>query len=460
MGGRRRRHAVPQAVRARRIGLCCLPSGGAARGARRRRRPAVVHRAVPAGRGGEGAAHHRRHRDAPARRPHLRRAAPGRRDRRHDRHPCRRRGALPPPAAAGRRRHRPGRGRAARAAHSRPSARQHHPAGHGPRPCAALTGDALFVGGVGRPDLGGEAERYASTLYDTLFDKLLKLPDWEEVYPAHVGGSACGAGLSGATSSTIGFERRYNYATQPRTREQFIALVTQELPPQPANCRAIIAKNRGELPLVDPSLPPLSVAAVRARLAAGATVLDCRDPQAFGLGHIPGAINVALRAGAFGVRVGWVLTAETPLVLVLEQDADAPDALHALAAIGFGALEGYLAGGMAAWRAAGGPVAVLPQISVHELRERLQADPALLVLDVREEAEYGAQHVREALNIPFWALPQRLDMLLRERPIAVICEGGLRSSLGASLLARAGFRALYNVAGGMAAWRQAQYHTV
>lgn len=329
-----------------------------------------------------------------------------------------------------------------------------------PEPCAALTGDALFVGGVGRPDLGGEAERYASTLYDTLFDKLLKLPDWVEVYPAHVGGSACGAGLSGATSSTIGFERRYNYATQPRTREQFIALVTQELPPQPANCQAIIAKNRGELPLVDPSLPPLSVEQVRARLAAGATVLDCRDPRAFGQGHIPGAINVALRAGAFGVRVGWVLTAETPLVLVLEQDADAPDALHALAAIGFGALEGYLAGGMAAWQAAGQPVAVLPQISVHELRERLQAAPGLLVLDVREAGEYGAQHVRGAVNIPFWALPQRLDELPRDRPIAVVCEGGLRSSLGASLLERAGFRDLYNVAGGMAAWRQAQYQTV
>ena len=328
-----------------------------------------------------------------------------------------------------------------------------------PEPCAALTGDALFVGGVGRPDLGGDAQRYASTLYDTLFDKLLKLPDWIEVYPAHVGGSACGAGLSGATSSTIGFERRYNYAVQPRTREQFVALVTQELPPQPANCRAILAKNRGELPLSEPRLPPLSVEAVRARLAAGATVLDCRDPRAFGQGHIAGAINVSLRAGAFGVRVGWVLTAETPLLLVLEQDADAPAALSALAAIGFGALEGYLAGGMDAWRAAGAPVAVLPQLSVQELRARLQTDPSLVVLDVREESEYGAQHVRGAINIPFWALPQRVQELPRERPIAVVCEGGLRSSLGASVLARAGFRELYNIAGGMAAWRQAQFQT-
>src|SRR4051794_40194021 len=137
-----------------------------------------------------------------------------------------------------------------------------------PEPCAVLTGDSLFVGGVGRPDLGGEARQFADTLYESLFDKLLKLPDFVEVYPAHVGGSSCGAGLSGATSSTIGFERRYNWATQPRSRAQFVDLVTGDLPPQPGNFEVIVAKNRGELPVEEPTAPAMAPADVQTHLAA------------------------------------------------------------------------------------------------------------------------------------------------------------------------------------------------
>src|ERR687886_477207 len=167
-------------------------------------------------------------------------------------------------------------------------------------PCAVLTGDTLFVGGVGRPDLGGAAREHATTLYESLFGKLLTLPDFVEVYPSHVGGSSCGAGLSGATSSTIGFERRYNYAAQPRSLAQFVDLVTAELPPQPGNFEIVVEKNRGALPVAEPTAPPLTPDAVQAQVDAGAVVLDTRGTAPFGAGHLPGAVNIALRAGGFG----------------------------------------------------------------------------------------------------------------------------------------------------------------
>src|SRR5919199_1473481 len=174
-------------------------------------------------------------------------------------------------------------------------------------PCAVLTGDTLFVGGVGRPDLGGAAREHATTLYESLFGKLLTLSDFVEVYPSHVGGSSCGAGLSGATSSTIGFERRYNYAAQPRSVDQFVDLVTGDLPPQPGNFETIGRKTRGLLPVAEPKGTPLSPAAVHNLLATGgeggerAMVLDARSLEAFGAGHLPGAVNVPLRGPAFGV---------------------------------------------------------------------------------------------------------------------------------------------------------------
>lgn len=328
-----------------------------------------------------------------------------------------------------------------------------------PEPCAVLTGDTLFVGGVGRPDLGGDARQFASTLYESLFGKLLTLPDFVEVYPAHVGGSSCGAGLSGVTSSTIGFERRYNYATQPRSREQFVELVTAELPPQPGNFEVIVEKNRGALPVAEPTAPPLTPDAVQAHLDGGAAVLDVRGTAPFGAGHLPGAINIPLRAGGFGVRMGWVIPASTPLVLALESDSDVSDALAALAAIGYSTVLGYLGGGMEAWRASGRAMAELPQLSVHELRERLSGETDLVLVDVREDAEFEGRHLRSAIHIPFWALETRRAELPLGRPLAVMCEGGLRSSLGASLLARAGFTDVRNVVGGMSAWSQAGYPT-
>ncbi len=327
-------------------------------------------------------------------------------------------------------------------------------------PCAVLTGDTLFVGGVGRPDLGGEARHYADTLYESLFGKLLTLPDFVEVYPAHVGGSSCGAGLSGATSSTIGFERRYNWATQPRSRAQFVDLVTGDLPPQPGNFEAIVAKNRGALPVADPLAEALAPAQAELTVQAGAIPLDTRDVRAYGAGHLPGAINVPLRGPAFGVRVGWVIPSATPILLVLDRDGDLPGALGALASIGYSALAGYLAGGVSAWQASGRPLVELPQVTVHELREHLGTDLAPLVVDVREQGEFDARHVRGAVHVPFWALPARVGDLPRDRPLAVMCEGGLRSSLAAGLLARAGFPDLRNVSGGMAAWLQAGYPAV
>jgi hydroxyacylglutathione hydrolase len=329
-----------------------------------------------------------------------------------------------------------------------------------PGPRMVLTGDTLFIGDVGRPDLVGakgmSAEAMAGMLYDSLHEKLLRLPDAVEVYPAHGAGSLCGRNISKETSSTIGEQRRFNYAVQPMPRESFVRLMTTDLPEVPAYFPRDVELNRGGAPPLAEQSPPvgLSPARVDALAAEGAVILDIRGSGPFATGHVPGSVNIGL-SGQFASWAGTLLPAERPLVIVADDEAGVGEAAMRLARVGISSLAGYLEGGLADWAASGRPVASVPQVTVGELAARLEEDHELVIVDVRRPPEHAAGHVPGARNLPLDRLERDAAALDASRPTAVICAGGYRSSAGASLLARRGFRRLVNVVGGTTAWIQA-----
>jgi hydroxyacylglutathione hydrolase len=320
-------------------------------------------------------------------------------------------------------------------------------------PRLVLTGDTLFIGDVGRPDLAcgpdASAETMAETLYDSLHGKLMVLPDAVEVYPAHGAGSLCGRNISKETSSTIGEQRRGNWALQPMPRAEFVRALTADLPEAPAYFSFDAALNRRGAPALGTKPRGLSAAEVEDAVRRGATVLDVRGAAAFGAGHLPGSVNVGLD-GQFASWSGALLPTDRPLVIVAEDEAGVGQAATRLARVGLESIEGFLQGGVRAWADSGRAVARLAQVTVDELERRLAAEPGLRVLDVRRPAEYAAGHVPGAISLP-------LDLLPRERPAAgaptaVICAGGYRSSAAASLLEAYGIADLVNVVGGTSAW--------
>jgi len=332
-----------------------------------------------------------------------------------------------------------------------------------PDPAMVLTGDTLFIGDVGRPDLaGGEAAtpaQMAGLLYDSLHGKLLKLRDEVQVFPAHGAGSLCGKNISKETSSTIGEQRRRNYALQPMAKEQFVRMLTADLPEVPRYFALDVAINRaGAAPLADRPLPPaLGPEAARRLAEEGAHVLDVRPSADFGAGHVPGSINVGL-GGQFASWAGTLLDPARPIVVVADGKARVREAVMRLARVGLERVAGYLDGGLDAWHRAGLPVAEVPQIAVAELKDRLdRAGPGLQVVDVRRPGEYAAGHVPGAASRPLDRLERDLGGLEPARPTAVICAGGYRSSAATSLLERHGFRDLANVVGGTSAWVAAGY---
>jgi hydroxyacylglutathione hydrolase len=332
----------------------------------------------------------------------------------------------------------------------------------GPGPQKVLTGDTLFIGDVGRPDLVGAAGHTASEmagmLYDSLHEKLLALDDAVEVYPAHGAGSMCGRNISKETWSTIGEQRKFNYALQPMPRADFVRMMTTDLPEAPAYFASDAAINKsGARPLAELQRPgALDPAAFARAAAAGAVVLDVRAGAAFGAGHVPGSINIGL-GGQFASWGGSLIKMGTPIILVAESEAQVDEAVMRLARVGIESVSGYLAGGMAAWDAAGKETARLPQIAVDELRHRLAEQQNLQVVDVRRPGEYAGGHATGAKNMPLASLVAEVGKLDPKRPTAVICQSGYRSSAGASLLEQRGFRDVVNVVGGTAAWNQAGF---
>ncbi|MEK6374231.1 MAG: MBL fold metallo-hydrolase [Acidobacteriota bacterium] len=318
------------------------------------------------------------------------------------------------------------------------------------RATKVLTGDTLFIGDVGRPDLAGSRgytpEMMASMMYDSLHDKLLALDDDVEVWPAHGAGSACGRNISSETRSTIGIQRRTNYALRPMPREDFVRLMTTDLSDAPSYFSRAAEINRiGARSLDDVAAPPLSPGAVRDLLEEGAVVLDVRDSDAFAAGHVPGAVNIGLD-GSYASWCGTLLSPKDRIVIVAGSVEHSREAVVRLARVGMENVAGYLDGGLLAWVEAGYESASLSQITTDELSEM-----AVDVLDVRRPMEFAAGHVPGARNVPLGELPRRIEEI-ENRPLAVICAGGYRSSAAASLLARHGLTDLRNVAGGTEAW--------
>jgi hydroxyacylglutathione hydrolase len=326
-------------------------------------------------------------------------------------------------------------------------------------PQKVLTGDTLFVGDVGRPDLVGSKgytpEVMAGMLYDSLHDKLLKLDDQVEVYPAHGAGSMCGRNISKQTSSTIGEQKRFNYALKVESKTEFIRLMTTDLSEAPRYFSMDAQINREGAPaLAELSRPAeLTPAEVNRRVEQGALILDVRDGAAFASGHIPGAVNIGL-GGQFASWAGSLLIPETTIIIVAEDESGVNEAVTRLARVGIESVTGYLSGGLYAWDKAGLETASIPQLPVDELRDRIDEGQDLQIVDVRRPAEYASGHIPGAINITLSQLTGRISEIDRQRPAVVACASGYRSIAAVSLLARHGFRKLFNVVGGTSAWIQ------
>jgi hydroxyacylglutathione hydrolase len=328
----------------------------------------------------------------------------------------------------------------------------------GGEPWFVLTGDTLFIGDVGRPDFGGETA--AATLYRSLTERLLTLPDSVEIYPAHGAGSTCGRAMSSKTTSTIGFERRFNLALQAPSIDVFVSRLMQGLPPKPPNFERIIARNRSRAVAGAGPPRPLSATQVREALDKGACVLDVRSPEEYGDGHVPGAINVWIESPQFSNRAGWFWPADAGIVLVAASPTDVERSAQGLGRIGLDEIAGYLQWGMSDWRSLALPVTRVPQITVHELATMREECADLVVIDVREPFEWDDGHIESAVHVPMGEAVRRQAELPADRPKAVLCAGGLRSSTVISALSREGMSGWYNVIGGMTAWVKAGYSTV
>jgi hydroxyacylglutathione hydrolase len=332
-----------------------------------------------------------------------------------------------------------------------------------PEPQKVLTGDTLFVGDVGRPDLAGARgytpEKMAAMMYESLHGKLLALDDSVEVWPAHGAGSMCGRNISKETSSTIGQQRRFNYALAPMSKDEFVRILTTELPEAPAYFPKDAELNREGAPPLDEIRRPAALLPqqVVGYANLGYFVLDVRTPAEFGAGHVPGALNVGL-GGQFASWAGALIPLSAALIVVADSEQQVDEAVTRLARVGHDSVRGYLRGGMQAWRESGFEVSSIEQVSVAGLRRMLDEHEDLQVLDVRRRAEYAAGHAPRAFNAPLGPhLREEARELDASRPVAIICAGGYRSSAAASLLAPLGFRRLYNVEGGTAAWLAAGY---
>ena len=325
-------------------------------------------------------------------------------------------------------------------------------------PFAVLTGDTLFIGDVGRPDLspGQTPQQLASLLYDSLQEKLLKLPDQTAVYPAHGAGSLCGRQIGAERFSTIGKERQTNYALKAAGRDEFVHLLTDALPERPGYFARDAEINRsGAAPLLDlaPPSPLDSYTVLRLQQKGGAVVLDTRPQSEFGAGHIPGSVHIAL-SGQFAAWAGTILGLETDMILVAADAEKIAESRVRLARVGIERVIGYLEGGIDAWKRENLVLDQVPQVSVQELARlmRERKDDAQ-VLDVRRQGEWEEGHVEGAVLKPLNQLLRTMDELDSHRPIAVHCKSGYRSSIATSLLQRAGFRQVINVTGGFDAWR-------
>lgn len=327
-------------------------------------------------------------------------------------------------------------------------------------PYGVLTGDTLFIGDVGRPDLlasiGFTSEELASMLYESLHERLLPLPDATLVYPAHGAGSMCGRNLSSETVSTMGIQRQYNYALQPMTKERFIALVTEDQPEAPAYFSYDALMNRRERAtldeVLDETLKPLSLDETLAAQAGGAVVLDVRDAADYEGAHLRGAVNVGLD-GQFATYAGTVIKQGQPVVIVGEPGREV-EAATRLGRIGFDQVKGYLGGGMVALAEREDLLERSERITGATVLEQVQSGAAPVIVDLRTAGERDSGIIAGSLHIPLNHLEERAAEIPAGRPVVVHCQGGYRSAIAVSLLERMGIVAA-DLVGGFGAWEAA-----
>jgi glyoxylase-like metal-dependent hydrolase (beta-lactamase superfamily II)/rhodanese-related sulfurtransferase len=327
-------------------------------------------------------------------------------------------------------------------------------------PHAVLTGDTLFVGDVGRPDLraalGWTATDLGGLLYDSLRSKLMTLPDASLVYPAHGAGSLCGKALGPETVSTIGEQRRSNYALQPMTKAAFVDLVTADQPEAPPYFTYDAVLNSKERPTLDEALArelnPMTLDLVLALQRTGGQILDTRDPVEFAAAHLAGSLNIGL-GGQYATWAGTILGRDRPIVIIADPGRE-HEAATRLGRIGFDHIVGYLADGLRSLESRADLTATTERVSAPLAAERL-AGGRPVVIDVRTPAEREQKWIAGSVSIPLNHLPERLQELPNDRPLLVYCAGGYRSSIAASLLQRHGVTHVSEIAGGLAAWEAA-----
>lgn len=325
-------------------------------------------------------------------------------------------------------------------------------------PHAILTGDTLFVGDVGRPDLlasiGVTADELADLLYDSIHHKIVNLPDSTLVYPAHGAGSMCGKNLGQELHSTIGEQKRFNYAMKPMSRQAFKEIVTEDQPEAPDYFVHDAILNRQERPALERSMTeaikPISLDKVLELAAAGAQLLDVREGLDYAGSHLVGSINIALK-GKYATWAGSMLNAKDPIIVIGEQD-QVEEAVMRLGRIGFDNAIGYLEGGMMALENRPELLRKTDRITVQDLSDMLNAGQKPVIIDVRSEKEHAAGHIENSINIPVTHLAQSLEKLPKSGPVVVHCEGGYRSAIASGILLNHGFKQVYDLVGGYKAW--------
>lgn len=319
-----------------------------------------------------------------------------------------------------------------------------------------FTGDTLFIGDVGRPDLIGSkgftAEQMGGMLYDSLHEKILPLPDETEVYPAHGAGSLCGKSLSKETWSTLGNQKQFNYALQPMTKEEFVKIVAADQPEVPAYFPKSASKNlEGSKALED--LPkPVALSTEEIENFDG-VVLDVRANTEFGASHIPNSINIGL-GGQFASWAGTLVSIGTPIAIAAETEAQVDEAFMRLARVGIETVKGFVL-----MKDFTGKLNEIEQVPVEEVQSLTETEKYLQFVDVRRVAEHANGHAPRTINLPLDKLSNEIDKLDPTAPTYVICQSGYRSSLGTSILENAGFAKIYNVTGGTKAWMDAGFDT-
>ncbi len=323
-----------------------------------------------------------------------------------------------------------------------------------------LSGDTIFVGEVGRPDLhGAEAAGLAELLYASLHERVLRLDDQVEVFPGHLAGSLCGRKILPEPSTTVGRERNSNPVLAIGEREAFVRAMISDLPPRPPNVQRIVQLNRMGAPARRPDVTRVAPAEAAALLTS-AVVVDGRDVSVFGQGHLWGALNIPISYGQFGVMVAWMLSPEMPLLLIANDDEDLTDAVNSLMVLGMTNSLSVLEGDPGEWKAAGLPVLGMKRVSAEQLRLLLAECAIGSIVDTREPGEVEQQGTIEgAINVPYRTLRSRDALPALAEPVVTVCNSSNRSSLAASLLERMGIRVM-NLDGGTSAWEEAGYPLV